>query len=438
MTTDIIYVIVGLSLLIAVVLPAILERVALSAPIVLVLLGVGVGFLPIIGGEPISPVIYGSATEHLAELTVIVALMGVGLALDRPLDLRSRTSWRAWGSTWRLLLIAMPLCIAATSVLGWWAMGLAPASALLLGSALAPTDPVLAADVQVEGPTTQEMEHIDEHDEVRFALTSEAGLNDAFAFPFVYAAIYLASKGAVGDWLGRWVAVELVGKTVTGVLVGLTGGWVLGRIAFRSRHDSLRLAERGEPMLALAATLAVYGLAELAHGWGFLAVFVAALTIRTQERHHTYHQHMHELIERLELLLTLLILMLVGVALSDGLLSYLTWQGAAVGLALIFVVRPLIAWLALGRGESTDRHGGQIHGPRERIATAIFGVRGVGSIYYVAYAFGEATFPGENLIWATVAFTILVSVILHGVAATPVMRRLDQARDASGEPVTSA
>jgi NhaP-type Na+/H+ or K+/H+ antiporter len=427
-TSDPVYLIVGASLLLAVVLPVLFERVALSAPIVLIVLGVGVGLLPGVGEHPISPQRYRAATEHLTELTVIVALMGVGLALDRPLRLRSWRSFRPWASTWRLLLVAMPLCIAAVSVLGWWAMGLAPATALLLGSALAPTDPVLAADVQVEGPTTRADEHIDEHDEVRFALTSEAGLNDAFAFPFVYAAIYLAAQPNLSDWVAGWVATELLLKTAIGVAVGGVGGWALGKVAFRSRHESLRLAERGEPLLALAATLTIYGMTEMLHGWGFLAVFVAAMSLRSQERHHEYHEHMHQLIERLELLLTLLVLMLVGVSLSDGLLAHLTWQGAAVGLAVILIIRPACAWVALGRGEATDRHGGQVHGPRERLATAFFGVRGVGSIYYVAYALGQASFPSPQVLWATVGFTILASVLIHGTAATPVMRRLESLR----------
>jgi NhaP-type Na+/H+ or K+/H+ antiporter len=188
------------------------------------------------------------------------------------------------------------------------------------------------------------------------------------------------------------------------------------------------LAERGEPLLALAATLTIYGMTEMLHGWGFLAVFVAAMSLRSQERHHEYHEHMHQLIERLELLLTLLVLMLVGVSLSDGLLAHLTWQGAAVGLAVILIIRPACAWVALGRGEATDRHGGQVHGPRERLATAFFGVRGVGSIYYVAYALGQASFPSPQVLWATVGFTILASVLIHGTAATPVMRRLESLR----------
>jgi NhaP-type Na+/H+ or K+/H+ antiporter len=116
------------------------------------------------------------SSEHLTELAVLVALMGVGLALDRPLDLRSWRAWRRWGATWRLLLIAMPLCISGVALLGW-GLGLAPAAAVLLGAVLAPTDPVLASDVQVEGPTPfgESDDEIDESDEVRFALTSRLG-----------------------------------------------------------------------------------------------------------------------------------------------------------------------------------------------------------------------------------------------------------------------
>lgn len=429
---DVLYLVVGLALLLAVVLPTVLQGLPASPPIVLILVGVLVGVLPWTGSVPISPLDHSAATEHLAELTVIVALMGVGLALDRPLSPRSWRSWRSWGSTWRLLLIAMPLCIAAIAFLGWWAIGLAPATALLLGAALAPTDPVLAADVQVEGPTLDvgpgEADDVDEHDEVRFALTSEAGLNDAFAFPFVYAAIYLATQGPPAQWALGWVLDELLLKTVIGVTVGALGGWGLGLVAFRSRVQSLRLAERGQPLLALAATLAVYGLAELLHGWGFLAVFVSALVLRAQERHDHYHGHMHQAIERFELLLTLLLLMFVGVALADGLLDHLSWQGAAVGLTLILVVRPLCALIALGRGHHRDTHSAGELGPRERIVTAFFGVRGIGSIYYVAYAFGQANFPGAEQLWATVAFTILASVLIHGATATPAMRWLEGAR----------
>ena len=105
--------------------------------------------LPAADGLPLSPVEHPEAAERLTELTVLVALFGVGLALDRPLGLRS------WAATWRLLLVGMPLFIGLVALLGWWVIGLAPAAALLLGAVLAPTDPVLAADVQVQGPGTR-------------------------------------------------------------------------------------------------------------------------------------------------------------------------------------------------------------------------------------------------------------------------------------------
>jgi NhaP-type Na+/H+ or K+/H+ antiporter len=431
MSPDLVYLIGGAALLLGVVLPTALSKVALSAPIVLVVVGAGIGLLP--GSSTISPVDHRALTEHLTEFCVLVALMGVGLALDRPLHLRSWATWRAWASTWRLLLIGMPLAIGATALLGWWVMGLAAPAAVLVAAVLAPTDPVLAADVQVEGPSTDmedesAADEIDEKDEVRFALTSEAGMNDGLAFPFVYAAIFLATLGGFSSWGLRWVGWELVGKTVIGVVVGAATGWLLARIAFRAPRKSLRLAETGEPLLAIAATVLAYGLAEVAGGWGFLAVFACALAMRSAERSSEYHVLMHQVVERLERLLTLVVLLLLGVALTDGLLANLTWQGAVLGVLVIFVVRPVSAFLALGRGARRDYVNDRRLGPRERLVTAFFGVRGVGSIYYLAYATGQAHFPDQRLLWSTVAFTIVLSVLVHGVAATPVMRWLEQVR----------
>jgi sodium/hydrogen antiporter len=432
MTANAVYLLAGLALLIAVVLPTATSRLALSPPIVLVVAGALIGLLPMPGGTSASPLDNHDFTEHLTEFCVLVALMGVGLALDRPLDLRRWVTWKRWDVTWRLLGIAMPLCIAGVALLGWWAMGLAPAAALLLGAVLAPTDPVLASDVQVGGPTTLGEDgaddEIDERDEVRFALTSEAGLNDGLAFPFVYAAIFLATLGGVGEWGLRWLAWELVGKVVVGVLVGLAVGWLLAKAAFRSRVPSLRLAETGEPLLALAAVLLSYGAAQLAHGYGFLAVFTCAMTLRSMERGHDYHVHMHQVIERLERLLTLAVLLLLGIALTNGLLGHLTWQGALVGTALILVLRPLSGVVALRIGRGPDRVGDRALGPREQLATAFFGVRGVGSLFYLTFAVGEAEFGQHELLWATVAFTVTLSVLLHGVTATPVMQWLEDRR----------
>jgi NhaP-type Na+/H+ or K+/H+ antiporter len=335
--------------------------------------------------------------------------MGAGLKIDRPL------SRRGWMSTWRLLAVAMPVTIAAMALLGWWWAGLVPATALLLGAALAPTDPVLAGDVQVGEPTDEE----DSEDEVRFALTSEAGLNDGLAFPFVYAAIGMASVAGLG-WFGEWALQDVVYKGIAGVVGGLVVGKLLGKLFFRARKEELRLSRHSEGFLALAATFLAYGLVEVIGGYGFLAVFVAARAIRAAERSHDYHQVLHNFAEQTERLLTVLLLLLLGGAVVGGLLAPLTWEAAAAGLALIFVIRPLTGFLSLrGAPGRTAEHW----------VIAAFGIRGIGSFYYLSYAMTHASFPGADLVWATVGFVVLVSVVLHGIAATPVMRLLDESNE---------
>ena len=190
------------------------ERLPLSLPMVCI----GIGFVLV--WTPFSPVTWVNPlenrylTERLTEFVVIIALMGAGLKLDRPV------SWRGWETSWRLVGIAMPLTIAGIALLGWTVLGLGVASALLLGAALSPTDPVLASDIQVGPP------HSDNEDEVRFALTSEAGLNDGAAFPFVHLAIALAVSHTSGEpFFTDWFLVDVVWKIASGVSIGwLAGG----------------------------------------------------------------------------------------------------------------------------------------------------------------------------------------------------------------------
>src|SRR5687768_8403994 len=212
-TTPYILVLTGIGLLIALVawLPLALKKLPLSLPIVCIALGAGLFSLPQIDLRPL-PLSYPEITERFTEFVVIIALMGAGLKIDRMFHLHR------WQVTWRLLIITMPLCIGAIALLAAWA-GLPWMVALLLGAALAPTDPVLAADVQVGPPRTGE------EDEVRFGLTSEAGLNDGFAFPFVNLALAMAAAQASGerDWLGAWFAESVLWE----VGAGAAAGWAI-------------------------------------------------------------------------------------------------------------------------------------------------------------------------------------------------------------------
>jgi NhaP-type Na+/H+ or K+/H+ antiporter len=159
-------------------------------------------------------------------------------------------------------------------------------------------------------------------------------------------------------------------------------------------------------------------------GYGFVAVFACGMTIRAAERGHEYHAAMHEVVSRLERLLTLVVLMLLGMGMTNGILSALDWRGVLVAVALVLVVRPVAGWLALSvRPRPVD----------ERRATAFFGVRGIGTLYYLAWAAGQHAFPEERWLWATVAATIALSVLVHGVLATPVLRRLEARREARRE-----
>ena len=406
-TYEVIFTLLGVAFIGAAWLPRFLKGRPLSFPILYVGLGAALFSLPLGLPDPL-PLHNRQLTEHFTELLVIVALMGAGLKLDRPLDLRS------WGGTWRLLGIVMPLTVAATALLGWWVIGLAPVSALLLGAVLAPTDPVLASDVQVGGPSEGQ------EDEVRFGLTSEAGLNDGLAFPFTYLAILAATYGlAPQGWFGEWALYYVLYKVVVGVAVGWLLGTALMQLIFRTEVKT-KLAETGEGFVALAAVLLVYGATELLQGYGFLAVFVAALALRHFEREHEYHRHLHSFIEQSERLLMVIALVVFGGAIATGLFQDLTWGGVVAGVAVVFLVRPLFGLLSF-LGASLPW--------RERLALSFFGIRGVGSFYYLAYAINEATFPGADTLWADVGFVVLVSILVHGVSAPVVIDKLDKKRD---------
>ncbi|MEU1892941.1 cation:proton antiporter [Streptomyces pristinaespiralis] len=418
MFSDAVYAALGVGALAAGVVPRIVFKRPLSMPMVFLAAGALVAALPL-PVPVVDPVRDRLWVEHVTEVCVIVALMGAGLAINRPFGLR------AWAGPWRLLGITLPLTVAGTTLAAVLLLDWPFALALLLAAVLSPTDPVLAAEVRVGEPTDAEQDE----DEVRFTLTSEAGLNDGLAFPFVLAALAAASAAAAGrpfEWIGGWLLTDLLGKAAVGVLTGLAIGLLLGRMFFRARVSALRLSEHMEGFVALGATFVSYGVAELLHGYGFLAVFVTACAIRSAERSHGYHKVLHEFTEQVERLLTAFLLFLLGGYLVTGGLGALDWPGALVAVLLVLVIRPVTGWVAqLGFRAGT----------RERLVTSAFGIRGIGSLYYLAYALGQGAFSAHaEELWSVVAFTVLASVMLHGTAATPVISRLDRLRGRSGPP----
>lgn len=397
---------IGVAIILAYWIPRFLSGREPAASALLILLG-GLAFA-VVPGMPaaIDPRAAPRIWEFVSELAVIVALFGTGLRID---NLRN---YRHWQPTLRLLVIVMPLTIAAVALLGWALAGMTLAGALLLGAVLAPTDPVLAGDVQV-GPPTEGGEH-----PVRFSLTAEAGLNDGLTFPFVYLGLIIAAEGfAPGSWALEWFARDVVYRIAIGVASGGAIGWLLGRILFVIPVRNV-LAETGSGVLALAGVLVCYGATELIEGYGFVAAFVAGLALRRAEAHHDFHGKLHSFNEAIEHALTAVLLICIGSVLPM-LWPELDWRHVAIGLALIFVIRPISGWLSL-RGTE--------FGPRERFVVASYGVRGIGSIYYLAYATSHVEFVNEGQLWATIAFTIAVSTVVHGLTAGAAVERVTRGR----------
>ena len=395
----------GAGLLIALVawLPLALRRIPLSLPIVCLTIGGLIYAVPFFQLDP-SPSAHPYATERLTEFVVIVALMGAGLKIDR------RFSFKGWGMVWRLQLITMPISILAILLIGVGVLGLSAVAALLLAASLAPTDPVLAADIQVAGPQEGG------EDTVRFTLTSEAGLNDGFAFPFVHLAIMLSLAATTGEpWFSRWLTLHVFWE----IFAGIGCGWLVGRIfgwaTFKMPGDTL--AKTGDGLIAIAATFVSYGVSEILHCYGFFAVFVTALTLRNSHRSHDFQRDMHDITEQIERIAMMLLLLAFGGAITRGLLSGIGWIDIAAVVLILVVVRPLTGLLALiGARASLS----------EKLTIAFFGIRGVGSFYYLAYGINHGNFQDEDRLWVIVSLVVFVSILIHGLTVTPVMRWLDR------------
>ncbi|WP_300974076.1 cation:proton antiporter [Sphingomonas sp. LHG3406-1] len=397
----------GLAVLVAYWLPRFVSGREPAASALLILLGFTTFlFFPEISVS-LDPVEHPKYWEMAAEFCVIIGLFGTGLRIDR---LVKREQWMP---TARLLGIAMPLCIGALALFGWAVAGLTLAGALLLGAILAPTDPVLAGDVQV-GPPSEGGEH-----PVRYTLTTEAGLNDGLAFPFVHLGILVATAGGLSlELAGEWLARDVIYRIIIGVISGTATGWLLGKLLFEwPRGNALAKTESG--VIAFAGVLLAYGGTELIEGYGFIAAFVAGLTLRRSESGHEYHKRLHDFSESLEHALTAMLLVALGAALPV-LWPHFTLAALAVAAALILVIRPASAWLSLA--------GTRFKG-RQRAVVAFYGVRGIGSIYYLAYAGRHVDLANEYELWAIVACTIIVSTVVHGLTAGLAVEKVTDGAD---------
>jgi NhaP-type Na+/H+ or K+/H+ antiporter len=389
-------------------MPAVAKRTKISYSIVYVLLGVLV--FSLLDGLPSpNPMKHNSFTLHLTEMAVLISLMGTGLKIDEPF------SFKAWKIPFRLVSLTMILCIAGVAAIAHYFLGFDPASAVLLGAILAPTDPVLASDVQV-GPPLE-----DPKDPARFSLTAEAGMNDGTAFPFTWLAILMAvAAGGMGmSDLGMWFLRDVVYRMVAAIACGYAMGRLLAYIIFYLPENSRFIYIR-DGFVGIATTLLIYGLTELVRGYGFIAVFVTALTLRNYEFGHKYHRKLHDFTDQIERIMVAIVLLLFGGSLvRGGVLQHLTWELALVGLAFVFLVRPVAGLLSLA---------GIKLPVREKLVISFFGIRGVGSFFYLSFALAQTDFAFKNELWSLLSFIVMLSLLVHGITATQAMEKLDEKR----------
>jgi sodium/hydrogen antiporter len=336
--------------------------------------------------------------ERLTEFAVLISLFGCGLKMNRPLKLQY------WNSTARLIGFLMPICIFALAAVAHGLLSLPWGAAIVLGAILAPTDPVLASEMQIL--------HHKDRDELRFGLTSEGGLNDALAFPFVYFGLFAVKDSNWERWLQQWVLVDVFWAIAAGIGMGILVAKAITWIDKKSqRHkpaDALM-----EDFIALSLVMITYSLTELVNGYGFLAVFVAGVVVRRTQRDFEKSHSQLEFTEKIEKLMEVGIIVLLGSLLRVEPLFRFWNEAVSIAFLLLFVIRPVGAWIST--------LGGNFH-VAQRLLYGWFGIRGIGSLYYLSYALGKglAGEIGEEIAWI-VYFTIVFSIIAHGTSATILM-----------------
>jgi len=434
------FLIVGALLIGVAVTPPLLRAIPISTSIIYLCVGLLLG-PNVIGLLSLDIVREAHLFERLTEIAVLVSLFTVGLNMRRsPTD-------TAWLLPVRLASLTMVLTIAAVAVVGVVLLNLPIGAAILLGAVLAPTDPVLASDVQIHSPT--------DRDTLRYGLSGEAGLNDGTAFPFVMLGLGLLglhpddTAGLFKLWADgnftilAWLGWDVAWAVSSGLAVGALAGWLIGRVVLnlQQRHkEAFGLDE----FLVLGLIALAYGLAELVYGYGFLSVFAAGYALRYLELKLTNHapepaelppmafneQEMKNQIvadkpekaaqflalslqkfnEQLERILQATIVLLIGgVFTSDYWTADVLWFAPL----LFLIIRPLSVMLGLiGSGVA----------PVQRRLMSWFGIRGIGSLYYLTYAISHGL-PDDlgRRMTALVLSIITVSIVVHGISVSPLM-----------------
>ncbi len=404
---------------------------------VCLLLGVGIGPL---GMDLLHLDIKASASwmEHLTEVAVLFSLFVSGLKLRLPLKHRT---WRiAFGMAGPVML----LTILGTCLVLHWLLGLSWGGSLLVGAILAPTDPVLAGLVQVN--------NAQDYDALRFGLSGEAGLNDGTAFPFViFALIFMQHGGFDGDWLGGWVLKNLLWAVPAGLLVGYWMGRGIGRVTLKMRITNADSTLSPNDYLTLALIALAYVVAEAIGGYGFLSVFAAGLGLRQAEfkstgnsqtpaehlaqpvvghmevePEHALHGDVGQLQDTqiaagvmmgdmlafgglVERSMEVFLVTLLGVVL----VSHWDWRALAVGAALFCVIRPLSV-LSIPWGSLLNRH--------QRGLVGWFGIRGIGSIYYLFYAINHGLVGTSSAVAVNLTLSVIaLSIVVHGLSTQPML-----------------
>ncbi|HSJ11416.1 MAG TPA: cation:proton antiporter [Gillisia sp.] len=392
----------GFATLVMAWLPSISKKIKVSFPIILLF----IGFLLYYLGTPLSwpdPLWNDTGLMYFSEAIVIISLMGAGLKIGKIF------SYRAWKRPLLLVFVTMPICIASSYFLGVYFLALSVPSSLLLAAILAPTDPVLAAEIQLDEPTREK----EPEDKRRFTLTTEAGLNDGMAFPFTYLAVMVAQAGGWAALnFSNWFWDKLLLKIIIGIVLGIVIGRLIGFLL--DRLNVVTGIKTFDGFVSLSLTFMTYGVTELLHGYGFLAVFFVGITMRYYEKiSGHYKKKMHDFIHEIERLLLVVWIILFGGSIMNGVLTLTDWRGVLFAVLIVLVIRPLAGLIGLAGIKDTIQ---------TKLAISFLGIRGIGSVFYLAWAFTQYNdFENKFELYAITAYVILISIVVHGLTAPTII-----------------